>query len=148
STRGTLGTIQGKKKNFGKKRERLNKMEIEIYDKYALAVMCYVLFFVGAPLGAIIRKGGIGMPMVVAILLFLTYYYIGMFAKNSAQNGLIRQVFATWLSTFTMLPLSVAVTYRATTDQGIFSIDKLTDPLRKFFAKIGLAKKKKKENNR
>lgn len=145
TTEGTLRTIKGKRQNFNKKEERLNITEIEIHDKYALAVMCYVLFFVGAPLGAIIRKGGIGMPMVVAIILFLVYYYIGMFAKNSAKDGSISPFIATWISGFIMLPLSILVTYRATTDQGFFNPEKILSPIRKFFAKFGLTKRKKKK---
>lgn len=144
STEGTIRTIKGKREVFKKKEERLNVTEIEIYDKYALAVMCYVLFFVGAPLGAIIRKGGLGMPMVVAIILFLIYYYIGMFAKNSAKDGSLNPFIATWISAFIMLPLSVLVTYRATTDQGFFNPDTILSPIRKFFAKFGLAKRKHK----
>lgn len=143
SSRGTSTTINGKKQNFAKKEKRLNKTEIAIYDKYVLAIMCFVLFFVGAPLGAIIRKGGIGLPMVVAILLFLVYYYIGIFAKNSAENGSISPFLAAWLSTFIMLPLSIAVTYRATTDQGIFNPEIIIRPITKFFAKIGLWRRKK-----
>lgn len=140
TTEGTLRTIRGKKENFKKKIERLNLTEIEIHDKYALAVMCYVLFFVGAPLGAIIRKGGIGMPMVVAIILFLVYYYIGMLAKNSARDGSISPFIATWLSTFIMLPLSVLVTYQATTDRSFFSLDVFIAPVKKLLVKIGLIK--------
>lgn len=140
---GTVRTLEGRRLNFNKKIERLNRTEIEIHDKYALAVMCYVLFFVGAPLGAIIRKGGVGMPMVVAIVLFLVYYYIGMFAKNSAHDGSVSPFIATWISTFIMLPLSILVTYRATTDQGIFNPDSVLIPIRKFFAKVGLFKAKK-----
>lgn len=144
STQGTVRTIKGKRMNFAKKAERLNVTETELFDKYALAVMCYILFFVGAPLGAIIRKGGIGMPMVVAIVLFLVYYYIGMFAKNAAKDGSISPFLATWISTFIMLPLSVLVTYRATTDQSFFNPESILSPIRKFFAKIGLTKRKKK----
>src|SRR5699024_10585424 len=132
TTEGTLRTIKGKRQNFNKKEERLNITEIEKHDKYALAVMCYVLFFVGAPLGAIIRKGGIGMPMVVAIILFLVYYYIGMFAKNSAKDGSISPFIATWISGFIMLPLSILVTYRATTDQGFFNSEKILSHIRIF----------------
>lgn len=146
NTRSTLMKVKGKRKNFSKKKERLNKTEIEIHNKYALAVMCYVLFFVGAPLGAIIRKGGIGLPMVVAILLFLVYYYIGMFAKHSAENGTLSPFFATWLSTFIMLPLSIMVTYRATTDRSFFNPEIIMGPVRNFFAKIGFGKKKKDKN--
>ncbi len=145
SSQGTLRTIQSKNDSFKREMKKLNKAEIEIHDKFALAIMCYVLFFVGAPMGAIIRKGGIGLPMVVAILLFLIYYYIGMFAKNSAENNSISPFIATWLSTFIMLPLSVYVTYRATTDQGLVNFDFITVPLQNFFRKIGLDKLKKKK---
>ena len=94
-----------------------------MHEKYVLAIACIILFFVGAPLGAIIRKGGMGLPMVVAVLLFLTYHFIGIFAKNSAEDGTLHPFIASWLSTIIMLPLSIWLTYRATTDQGIFDID-------------------------
>ena len=103
---------------------------------------CFILFFVGAPLGAIIRKGGLGLPMVVAILLFLTYHFVGIFAKNSAEDGTVSPFVATWLSTFIMFPLSIYLTYRATTDQGFINTDVITEPIKKFFSKIAGAKKK------
>lgn len=144
TTEGTLRTIKGKRQNFRKKQERLNVHEIELHKKYAMALMCYVLFFVGAPLGAIIRKGGIGMPMVVAIILFLVYHYIGMFAENSAKNGSLSPFVATWISSIIMLPLSIIFTYQATTDKSLFNPEVVMGPIRKFFAKIGFKKGKKK----
>lgn len=135
TARGTYRTISDRNKMIEKRIEQLNVTEIEIHDKYALAVMCYVLFFVGAPLGALIRKGGIGMPMVIAIGLFLTYYYIGMFAKNGAKDGSISPFIATWLSTFIMLPLSVFVTYRAATDRG-FPIGEIIKKIGDFLAPV------------
>src|SRR5699024_1898974 len=150
-TNGTIRTIKGKAKNFRRKIERLNETTIEIHNKFALAVMCYVLFFVGAPMGAIIRKGGIGTPMIVAIILFLIYYYIGMFAKNSAQDGSINAVLATWVSTIIMLPLSILLTYQATTDRKLVNFDIVLEPMKRFFdqlfKKIGLRKRKKNDNN-
>lgn len=143
SVGGTLSNIDGKKAILRKKKERLNKTEIQLHEKYSLAVACFILFFVGAPLGAIIRKGGLGLPMVVAVLLFLVYHFIGIFAKNSAEDGTVTPFVATWLSTFIMLPLSVYLTYRATTDQGFFNADVITQPIKKFFRKIGLTKKSK-----
>lgn len=135
TSRGTQRTIQERNKIIESRIEQLNVTEIEIHDKYALAVMCFVLFFVGAPLGALIRKGGIGLPMVIAIGLFLGYYYIGMFAKNGAKGGTISPFIATWLSTFIMLPLSVFVTYRATTDRG-FPIGEVIKRIFDFLAPI------------
>lgn len=150
-TNGTIRTIKGKAKNFRRKIERLNETTIEIHNKFALAVMCYVLFFVGAPMGAIIKKGGLGTPMIVAIILFLIYYYIGMFAKNSAQDGSINAVLATWISTIIMLPLSILLTYQATTDRKLVNFDVVLEPMKRFvdqlFKKIGLRKRKKNDNN-
>lgn len=146
-----LGTINGaishiilKKQEFKSNSKQLNKYEIALHEKYALGIACIILFFVGAPLGAIIRKGGMGLPMVVAILLFLTYHFIGIFAKNSAEDGSISPFLATWLSTFIMLPLGIFLTYRATTDQGLFAFDNIIDPIRKALKKAGLIKPKKK----
>ena len=109
-----------------------------------LAAACIILFFVGAPLGAIIRKGGMGLPMVVAVLLFLTYHFIGIFAKNSAEDGSVSPFLATWLSTLIMLPLGIYLTYRATTDQGLFAFDNITEPIRKALKKAGIIKPKRK----
>lgn len=127
--------LSGKKKNHKDRTKSLNKHEIALHEKYVLAVACIILFFVGAPLGAIIRKGGMGLPMVVAIVLFLVYHFIGIFAKNSAEDGTTHPFIASWLSTFIMMPLGVWLTYRATTDQGIVDMDA-------FFQRIAFWKKK------
>ena len=112
--------------------KHLNKHLIALHEKYVLGFACFILFFVGAPLGALIRKGGIGLPLVVAILLFLTYHFIGIFAKNSAESGSLNPILATWLSTMIMFPLGVYLTSRATNDKGLFDFDSYLDPLKKF----------------
>lgn len=131
NVRGTIQSINSKKIEFQIKTKQLNKHEIALHEKYVLAIACIILFFVGAPLGAIIRKGGMGLPMVVAVLLFLTYHFIGIFAKNSAEDGTMHPFIASWISTAIMLPLGVWLTYRATTDQGIFDIDSFLHRFRK-----------------
>ncbi|HXJ97720.1 MAG TPA: LptF/LptG family permease [Gelidibacter sp.] len=110
----------------------LNKHLIALHEKYVLGFACFILFFVGAPLGALIRKGGIGLPLVIAILLFLTYHFIGIFAKNSAEDGTLNPILATWLSTLIMLPLGIYLTSRATNDKGLFDFDSYLNPLKKF----------------
>ena len=144
SINGGLSYLNIKKSELKNSTKQLNKFEIALHEKYVLAVACIVLFFVGAPLGAIIRKGGMGLPMVVAILLFLTYHFIGIFAKNSAEDGSISPFMATWLSTLIMLPLGIYLTYRATTDQGLFAFDNITEPIRKALKKAGIIKPKRK----
>ncbi len=132
------GTIQasiGKKKDSKRKIKKINKYEIALHEKIVLGFACVILFFIGAPLGAIIRKGGMGLPMVVAVVLFLTYHFIGIFAKNSAEDGSIHPFIGTWISTWIMLPLSIWLTYRATTDQGIVDFDQFGQRIRRLFGK-------------
>ena len=75
----------------------------------------------GAPLGTIIRKGGYGLPLVISILLFLAYHFLGIFSKNLAEDSSINPILASWLSTIIMLPFSIYLTYRATNDQSVFN---------------------------
>ena len=110
-----------------------NRHVISFHEKFALGFACIILFFVGAPLGALIRKGGIGLPMVVAILLFLTYHFIGIFATNSAKNGEFSPVLASWFSTLVMLPLGIYLTKRAAADRGLFEVGNILEPLKKVF---------------
>lgn len=135
---GTVTTLEAKRTVFRQTEERLNKFEIALHEKYVLGFACIILFFVGAPLGAIIRKGGMGLPMVIAILLFLTYHFIGIFAKNSAENGAVSPFLASWLSTLIMLPLGIYLTHRATTDQGLFSFSSFFEPIKKALKKTGI----------
>ncbi|OUR90875.1 permease [Flavobacteriales bacterium 34_180_T64] len=127
--------IQTNDKTIVKKIKWLNKHVISLHEKFVLGFACIILFFVGAPLGALIRKGGVGLPMIVAILLFLTYHFIGIFAKNSSHDDSLNPVFATWLSTLIMLPLSIYLTRRATKDRGLFEFDNLLNPLKKLVLK-------------
>lgn len=132
-TSSTLSIIQSSETQYEIKKVILNRHIIALHEKYVLGLACIILFFVGAPLGALIRKGGIGLPLVIAILLFLSYHFIGVFAKNSARNGTINPVIGAWLSTLIMLPLSIYLTSRATKDRGLFELDFITVPLKKFF---------------
>lgn len=139
---GAIQSIASRKIIAQNKQKRLNKYEIALHDKYVIAFGCIILFFVGAPLGAIIRKGGMGLPMVIAILIFLTYHFLGIFAKNSAENGKLLPFVGAWLSTIIMLPLGIWLTYRATTDQGIFDLSSVTEPIGNFFKKLFRVKQK------
>ncbi|WP_378175647.1 LptF/LptG family permease [Aquimarina sp. SS2-1] len=132
---GVIRRIQSAKRNLEVKKRALNKYEMSLHDKYALGIACVLLFFVGAPLGAIIRKGGLGLPIVIGVVLFLTYHFIGIFAKNGAEEGGIPPFVGSWLSTFIIFPLSIFLTYRATRDRGFVSFDILVQPIRDFFEK-------------
>lgn len=133
SANSTRQIISSNKKSFETKAIHLNKHIIALHDKFVLAFACIILFFVGAPLGALIRKGGIGLPMVIAIVLFLTYHFFGIFSKNSAEKGSFNPIIGSWLSTAIMLPLSVYLTTRATNDKGVFQFDAILVPLKRLF---------------
>jgi lipopolysaccharide export system permease protein len=135
NVKGAITSLEAKKSQFRIAVKSINKHEIALHEKFALGIACIILFFVGAPLGAIIRKGGMGLPMVVAVLLFLTYHFIGIFAKNSAEDGTMHTFIASWLSTAVMLPLGIWLTYRATTDQGIFDMDSFLQRIARLFGK-------------
>jgi len=135
-----LPHIKSKEKVFANKARILNRVELELHQKYAIGISCIVLFFVGAPLGAIIRKGGLGLPLVVSILLFLAYHFFGIFAGNSAETGKLSPFVGAWISTLVMLPLGIYLTYRATTDQGFINTDSITDPIKKLLRKLKLIK--------
>lgn len=136
SVNSILPQISSKKNVIKQKTILLNKIEMAMHDKYALPFACVILFFVGAPLGAIIRKGGLGLPMVVAIAVFLTYHFIGLFAGNSAEGGAISAFLGSWLSTMILFPLSIYLTYRATTDQGFVNFDFISAPIERLFRRI------------
>lgn len=129
----TKQIISTNKKNFTNNTKWRNKHVQSLHDKFVLGFACIILFFVGAPLGALIRKGGIGLPLVIAILLFLTYHFIGIFAKNSSLDDSMNPVAATWLSTAIMFPLGVYLTRRATRDRPLFESAGLFQPLKKLF---------------
>ena len=126
----TQQIIENKEQSFKTKGVWLNRHIIALHEKLALGFACVILFFVGAPLGALIRKGGIGLPMVIAILLFLSYHFIGIFAKNSAKDGSLNPIFASWFSTLIMLPLGIYLTKRATEDRGLFEFDHIIEPIK------------------
>ncbi|MBT8272388.1 MAG: LptF/LptG family permease [Bacteroidia bacterium] len=131
SINSTNAILRAKKKTLALKEKNINQHIMSFYEKFALGFACIILFFVGAPLGALIRKGGFGLPIVIAIVLFLTYHFIGIFAKNSAEDSSLNPVLATWVSTLIMLPLSVYLTNRATKDRTLVSLDGVLLPLKK-----------------
>lgn len=145
SVKGILRQVERQKKSFQRRIKILNKAEMQLHDKYALSFACVVLFFVGAPLGALIRKGGIGLPLVIAMLLFLIYHFLNLLAKNSAESDNITPFVGSWVATMIFLPLSIFMTYRATTDQGFGSFEFLARPLRKLFSKLKLNRFKTRE---
>ena len=136
-----LNSVRGKGEELELSYKRYNLHILSLHRKFALAFSCIILFFVGAPLGAIIRKGGLGLPMVIAIVLFLAYYFFGVFSGNYAKEGNIHPVLGAWLPTMIMLPLGIWLTRRATADKGLMSFGHFID-----FWKERMARAKRKKS--
>ena len=145
SIKGIQRQVKRQKDRFKWRINILNKAEMQLHDKYALSFACVVLFFVGAPLGALIKKGGIGLPLVIAMLLFLIYHFMSIFAKNSAETDNIPPFVGSWIATIVFFPLSIFMTYRATTDQGFGSFEFIAKPIRNLLSKLKLNKFKTRE---
>lgn len=100
-----------------------NEIMIEIYRKFTLSVACVVLFFVGAPLGSIIRKGGLGWPLFYAVLFFILYHVSSMIGEKLGEREILTIFTGMWLSTFILLPIGLFLTLKATGDSRILSVD-------------------------
>ncbi|RDC56031.1 YjgP/YjgQ family permease [Pedobacter chinensis] len=111
---------------------------VEYQRKFTLAVSCILLFFIGAPLGAIIRKGGMGLPVVTAISFFLVYHIITTVAEKSAREGSLNPIFAMWIAVIVLSPLAAFLTYKATVDSALFDVNYY----KQFFNKILRIKQK------
>ncbi len=99
----------------------IRKHQIELHRKYTLSFACLIFFFIGAPLGAIIRKGGLGAPIVISVVMFIIYYIIDNTGYKMAREALWPVWQGMWLSSAVLLPIGVFLTYKAATDSGLFN---------------------------
>jgi len=113
----------------------INKYNIEWHRKFTLSIACVVLFFIGAPLGAIIRKGGLGMPMIVSIVFFLIFHILSITGEKLAKEGEMPPYQGMWLATIILLPIGIYLTYKATSDSNLFNIDSYIQPIKNLFTK-------------
>jgi lipopolysaccharide export system permease protein len=136
SAQGNLENLKSFKETLKDKQKIINGYSVEFHKRIAFSIACLVLFFVGAPLGSIIRKGGFGLPMIIAITIFVIYFFISTFGKNMAESNTVSPFIGGWLATFLLLPFGVLLMVRATKDKGIFNVDAFLQPLVKVFNKI------------
>ncbi len=136
SVSNNLYTIDATKTEMENKLKIINSHYIAVYDKFVIAFACFLMFFLGAPLGAIIRKGGLGLPIVFAVLIFIIYHFINTFGKKLAQENGITPFFGSWMSSLILAPFAILLTYRATNDIGMINMDVILTPLQKLFKKI------------
>ena len=113
-----LRQLNNKKKLFFIQQKLINLHQLSINERYSLVFACIFLFLIGASLGAIIRKGGLGLPLVLSIVIFLTYHYIGVFGKNAAEDSSISPFLGSWISTFVIAPFAIYLTKIVSADRG------------------------------
>ena len=118
------------------RRKTLNFFDTEYYNRFAFSLSCLILFFIGAPLGSIIRKGGFGLPMILAIAIYVVYFFSNTFGKNLAEESSITALLGSWIAVIIMAPIGILLTIRATKDKGIFNTDAIVLPITNFFKKI------------
>jgi lipopolysaccharide export system permease protein len=132
----TLFSIESSKDELNMKQITINDHLGAVYDKFVVAFACLLMFFIGAPLGAIIRKGGIGLPIVFAVVIFISFHFINTFGKRLAEENGINPFLGSWLSSLILTPLAVWLTYRATNDIGSFNLDIVTVPFQNLMKRL------------
>jgi lipopolysaccharide export system permease protein len=138
--------------NYGMKSEtmRIEAKEIryhhtEMHRKFTLSFACLIFFFIGAPLGAIIRKGGLGAPAVISVLLFVVYYIVDNIGYKMARDGVWPPWQGMWLSSVVLLPLGIFLTYKAVNDSVLLNAETYMDAVKRFIGKREFRKIEKKE---
>ncbi|MDR0758482.1 MAG: LptF/LptG family permease [Tannerella sp.] len=125
--------------------KELRRHHVEMHKKFTLSLACLVFFFIGAPLGAIIRKGGLGMAVIISVSLFIFYYIIDRIGTTMATNGMWLPWQGMWLSSAVLLLLGMFLTYKAAHDSVLLNGDVYVDKLKKFFGQPVARKIEKKE---
>lgn len=142
NTRKSKDLVQRQQDEIRSRQKNVNRHKIEWHRKFFLAVVCLVLFFIGAPLGAIIRKGGLGIPTLIALGLFVFYQLLTMAGERMAKNQIVEPWFGMWISTVVLLPLSVWIMWHAMRESTLFRGTLLSRQLLKL---VAIFKRRKKE---
>ena len=114
----------------------LRRTDVEIWKKYAQALACFILFFIGAPLGALIRKGGLGTPAIISVLFFVLYWVVDISGTKLARDGDATAFVGTFISAFVLAPIGGLLTWQAIHDSSMFNLDGFRAGFRKIFSKV------------
>jgi lipopolysaccharide export system permease protein len=138
----TRNQIISTKTQYDHKNKLIRRYEMEWHRKFTLSFACFIFFFIGAPLGAIIRKGGIGMPAVISVIFFVIYYVIDISAQKFVKELVIPAFPGMWISSFILLPVGIFLTYKSTTDSVIMNTETYFNFIKKSAISIsGLVKR-------
>ena len=132
----TIFTLESYKTDLEFKQNNINDHWIGYYDKILVAYSCLLMFFIGAPLGAIIKKGGLGLPLVFAVLIFIVYNFANTFGKKLAGQDALPPLIGTAAGALILTPFAILLTYRATNDMGLtINLDWLVLPIKRYLNK-------------
>ncbi len=120
-------------KDFERQGTNIRKHQQVLHEKFSLSIACLLFFFIGAPLGAIIRKGGLGLPIVISVVFFVIYYVITITSQRIAIAGDIHIFLGVWLSSIIILPIGIFLTIKATTDSALLDGESWKKTFRKIF---------------
>ena len=123
SVKNTIRTLEMDKRRVQHTQQYLSNLDVEWHRKYTLAYACMMLFFLGAPLGAIVRKGGLGWPVIIAILLFLVYFILTRAGDEMSMAEEINVTLGMWLSAIVLSPIAIFIFYKANNDSKLFDME-------------------------
>ncbi len=118
---------------FNNHRKYSSQHTTEINKRYSMAIACLVMFFIGAPFGAIVRKGGLGLPVVIGVLLFLVYYVISTSMEKLCKKGDFNPIIGMWLAPIILTPIGIFLTYKASTDSALFRWEAYKKGIKRLF---------------
>jgi lipopolysaccharide export system permease protein len=128
--------IKNRATNYKETTKSIRRYIMEYQKKFTLGAACIVLFLIGAPLGAIIRKGGLGLPVVVSVVFFLLYYIVSTIGEKSAKEGDLSPFLGAWIAIAMLIPIGFFLTYKAATDSVLFDIE----AYKRFFKRLRFRK--------
>jgi lipopolysaccharide export system permease protein len=138
--RSIKSTVEGLMTSLEFEETDINLYKSELHKKFAFSILVILLFLISAPLGAIIRKGGIGMPLVISVVLFVLFYAVNLTGEKMGKEGIVPVWVGSWMSSMLLLPIGVVITYRASIDKSFQG----TNPLKNWFVSMWQKLKRRK----
>ena len=133
-------SLKANSENFYQKEKTLHRYQVALHKKFTFSIACFLLFFIGAPLGAIIRKGGLGLPAVISTIFFILFWILSISGEKYSIEGVLPAYQGMWIAPLVLLPIGVFLTYKATIDASLLDVDAWI----KFFMNLqSLVKKKR-----
>ena len=141
SIKSIQGYVKWEKDQYHSNSRKQSRSLIYLYNKFSLAFSCIVFLLIGAPMGAIIRKGGLGLPMVVAIIFFMLFFIFDTTGRKLAEELVIHPFHGVWLAVYILFPIAIYLTYKASNDSQIYNLDSYLKAITSVFKKLPFVKK-------